>query len=43
MVNLKIIIPIHTECADEFVKIEEFKKYSNRIKVLADVQEFKVE
>lgn len=31
-----IIIPMHTEKADEFGKMEEFKKYQARIKVLQD-------
>jgi len=42
MVNPKVIIPMHTECADEFTNIEEFNMYSDRVVVLNDGQIFEV-
>lgn len=42
MVNPKTIIPMHTECADEFMNIEEFSNYSGRIKVLNDGEVFDI-
>lgn len=38
-VNPKVIIPMHTECADDFVKIKEFAGYKERIRVLQDEEE----
>lgn len=42
IVNPKIIIPMHTECADEFANIQEFKEYANRVKVLEDGESFEL-
>lgn len=39
-VNPKVIIPMHTECADSFVKIEEFKEYHDRIVELQDGEKY---
>ncbi|MCM1233903.1 MAG: MBL fold metallo-hydrolase [Ruminococcus flavefaciens] len=36
LTNPKVIIPMHTECADSFSSIETFVKYQNRVKVLED-------
>lgn len=38
----RIIIPMHTEMADEFGKMEEFKQYSDRVKVLQDGEEMQI-
>lgn len=32
----KVIIPMHTECADEFGSIPVFEPYRDRVKVLGD-------
>lgn len=40
--NPDVIIPMHTEMADEFEKMEEFKEYAKRIEVLNDGQEYLV-
>lgn len=40
MTNPKLIIPMHTECADKFVKIPAFVPYSDRIRVLNDGETF---
>jgi len=40
MVNPKTIIPMHTECADSFGQIEEFRKYHDRIVELQDGESF---
>ncbi len=36
MTEPKVIIPMHTECANEFGKLKAFEKYRDRIKVLRD-------
>ena len=36
----KVIIPMHTECADEFGNIPAFALYRDRVKVLQDGEEF---
>lgn len=40
LTNPKLIIPMHTECADEFGKLEPFTPYSDRVKVLKDGEKF---
>lgn len=40
MTNPKMIIPMHTECADEFGKIEAFVPYHDRVRVLSDGEKF---
>jgi ribonuclease J len=42
IVNPKTIIPMHTECADEFMTKNEFSNYSSRIKVLNDGEVFQI-
>jgi ribonuclease J len=42
LTNPKIIIPMHTECADVFANIQEFKEYANRVKVLEDGEIFEL-
>lgn len=36
MTDPEIIIPMHTECADEFGKLKTFEQYRDRIKILQD-------
>jgi ribonuclease J len=43
MTNPKVIIPMHTECADEFTKIEEFAPYADRVRVLHDGEKYRVD
>lgn len=40
LTNPKTIIPMHTECADDFGKIPEFAAYRDKIKVLRDKEEY---
>lgn len=40
MTNPKTIIPMHTECADDFAEITEFSEYRDRVRVLSDKEEF---
>lgn len=40
LTNPKTIIPMHTECADDFGKIPEFALYRDRVKVLQDKEEY---
>ena len=40
LTNPKVIIPMHTECADRFSKIEAFASYKDRVKVLKDGEEY---
>lgn len=40
--NPKVIIPMHTECADKFSEIEAFAKYQDRVKVLDDGEEYSI-
>lgn len=40
LTNPKVIIPMHTECADKFSSIPAFAPYKNRIKVLQDGEPF---
>lgn len=42
MTNPKTIIPMHTECADNFSKIPAFAPYSNRVRVLSDGEVFAI-
>ncbi|MBR5087847.1 MAG: MBL fold metallo-hydrolase [Ruminiclostridium sp.] len=42
MTQPETIIPMHTESADEFAEIAEFRKYSDRVKVLRDGDEYKI-
>lgn len=42
MTNPQIIIPMHTECADEFTKIKEFSSYAERVKVLKDRESYSI-
>ena len=39
----KTIIPMHTECADEFASMPEFAAYRERVKVLQDGEAFVLE
>ena len=36
LTNPKVIIPMHTECADTFGSIPAFAPYRDRVKVLKD-------
>lgn len=36
----KVIIPMHTECADSFDKIPEFAPYRDKVKILQDGEKF---
>lgn len=40
LTNPEVIIPMHTECADEFSSIPIFAPYQDRVKVLQDGEEF---
>ena len=40
LTNPKTIIPMHTECADDFGKIPAFASYRDRVKVLQDKEEY---
>lgn len=40
MTNPRKIIPMHTECADEFKEIKKFQPYADRVRVLEDGQQF---
>jgi ribonuclease J len=40
MTNPKVIIPMHTECADEFAKVAEFTPYKDRVRVLSDGEKY---
>ena len=42
LTNPKVIIPMHTECADSFSKIEAFAEYRDRVKVLDDGEEYSI-
>lgn len=42
MTNPKTIIPMHTECADEFTKIKQFCEYTDRVKVLKDGERYQI-
>ena len=42
LTNPKVIIPMHTECADSFSKIEALAKYCDRVKVLDDGEEYSI-
>lgn len=42
LTNPKVIIPMHTECADKFSEIEAFAKYHDRVKVLDDGEEYSI-
>lgn len=42
-VKPKMIIPMHTECADNFAKIKEFAAYKEYVKVLQDEEELLLE
>ena len=43
MTEPKTIIPMHTECADEYASMPEFAAYRNRIRVLQDRENFDLE
>ena len=36
----EVIIPMHTECADEFGRIEAFAPYRDKVRVLQDGEGF---
>lgn len=36
----EVIIPMHTECADEFSRMDAFASYKDRVKVLEDGEEY---
>lgn len=36
----EVIIPMHTECADEFGRIGAFAPYRDKVRVLQDGEEF---
>jgi ribonuclease J len=40
MTNPKVIIPMHTECADDFAKVAEFAPYKDRVMVLSDGEKY---
>lgn len=40
LTNPKVIIPMHTECAETFGDITAFASYRDRIKVLQDGEEY---
>lgn len=40
LTNPKTIIPMHTECADDFGEISVFEPYRDRMKVLRDKEEY---
>lgn len=40
LTNPKVIIPMHTECADSFAELPMFAPYRDRIKVLQDGEQF---
>lgn len=40
LTNPKLIIPMHTECADDFGEIPAFALYRDRVKVLQDKEEY---
>ncbi len=40
LTNPEVIIPMHTECADEFGKIEAFMPYQDNVRVLQDGEAF---
>ena len=40
LTNPEVIIPMHTECAEEFGKIEAFVPYCDKVRVLQDGEEF---
>ena len=42
LTNPKVIIPMHTECADKFSEIESFAEYRDRVKVLDDGEEYSI-
>ena len=41
-VKPKVIIPMHTECADEFKNFDEFLIYKERVEVLSDGKIFDI-
>jgi hypothetical protein len=43
MINPKEIIPMHTECADEFTEIEKFAPYKDRVRVLCDGEKHRID
>jgi ribonuclease J len=43
LTNPKEIIPMHTERADDFTKIEEFAPYADRVRVLHDGEKYRVD
>jgi ribonuclease J len=43
MTKPKVIIPMHTECADEFAKVAEFAPYKDRVRVLCDGEKYRVD
>jgi ribonuclease J len=43
MTNSKEIIPMHTECADEFIEIGEFAPYKDRVRVLCDGEKHRID
>ena len=42
LTNPKVIIPMHTECADEFGNIPAFVPYGDRVKVLQDGEGYQI-
>lgn len=40
MTNPKVIIPMHTECAEKFGEIPAFSRYRDRVRVLEDGEEY---
>ena len=40
LTNPKVIIPMHTECADAFGKMPAFAAYRDRVKALQDNEEY---
>ena len=41
-VNPKVIIPMHTECAEHFAKVKEFQAYCDRVVELQDGEEYEL-
>ena len=40
LTNPKTVIPMHTECADDFAKLPEFAEYKDRVRVLSDKEPY---
>lgn len=40
LTNPKTIIPMHTECADDFAKLPEFSEFNDRVRVLSDMEPY---